>query len=169
MISFRLLWFKLVHFCLLPQSKFVPDSPAAKNAKEATLKGMEFYRHLQAEDGHWAGDYGGPLFLLPGAEHLIVCTPPLKTPMSWFPYKIKTPLCGHFSFSLAVDRPADHMLCSEDQSPRGMEEGNGAVPTLCAAGGRGMGSVSAAPASHTCVRVSMMRNSSNYNMENSSE
>lgn len=27
---------------------------------------MRFYAALQAEDGHWAGDYGGPLFLLPG-------------------------------------------------------------------------------------------------------
>lgn len=48
------------------QSKFVPDSPAAHTVVEAAQKGMEFYSHLQAEDGHWAGDYGGPLFLLPG-------------------------------------------------------------------------------------------------------
>lgn len=48
------------------QSKFVPGSPAAHTAVDAALKGMNFYRHLQAEDGHWAGDYGGPLFLLPG-------------------------------------------------------------------------------------------------------
>uniref|UniRef100_A0A8C3NPE2 Terpene cyclase/mutase family member n=1 Tax=Cyanoderma ruficeps TaxID=181631 RepID=A0A8C3NPE2_9PASS len=32
---------------------------------------MRFYAALQAEDGHWAGDYGGPLFLLPGL--LITC------------------------------------------------------------------------------------------------
>uniref|UniRef100_A0A8C4PJL7 Terpene cyclase/mutase family member n=1 Tax=Equus asinus asinus TaxID=83772 RepID=A0A8C4PJL7_EQUAS len=32
---------------------------------------MTFYMGLQAKDGHWAGDYGGPLFLLPGL--LIVC------------------------------------------------------------------------------------------------
>lgn len=49
-----------------PQSKFVPASPAALTAIEAAQKGMEFYSCLQAEDGHWAGDYGGPLFLLPG-------------------------------------------------------------------------------------------------------
>ena len=28
--------------------------------------GVEFYEQLQSEDGHWAGDYGGPMFLLPG-------------------------------------------------------------------------------------------------------
>lgn len=53
---------------LSPQSKFVSDSPAAHTAVEAALKGMSFYSHLQAEDGHWAGDYGGPLFLLPGRD-----------------------------------------------------------------------------------------------------
>uniref|UniRef100_A0A674J2J1 Lanosterol synthase n=1 Tax=Terrapene triunguis TaxID=2587831 RepID=A0A674J2J1_9SAUR len=32
---------------------------------------MKFYSGLQAEDGHWAGDFGGPLFLLPV---LVDCT-----------------------------------------------------------------------------------------------
>ena len=27
---------------------------------------MEYYQMLQCEDGHWAGDYGGPMFLMPG-------------------------------------------------------------------------------------------------------
>ena len=27
---------------------------------------LQFYQMLQSEDGHWAGDYGGPHFLLPG-------------------------------------------------------------------------------------------------------
>lgn len=40
--------------------------PVADTAREAASKGMRFYAALQAEDGHWAGDYGGPLFLLPG-------------------------------------------------------------------------------------------------------
>uniref|UniRef100_A0A8C2ZMM7 Terpene cyclase/mutase family member n=1 Tax=Cyclopterus lumpus TaxID=8103 RepID=A0A8C2ZMM7_CYCLU len=44
---------------------------SAHTAVDAALKGMLFYSHLQAEDGHWAGDYGGPLFLLPGL--LITC------------------------------------------------------------------------------------------------
>lgn len=29
-------------------------------------RGFDFFSALQTEDGHWAGDYGGPLFLLPG-------------------------------------------------------------------------------------------------------
>mmetsp|Transcript_21636 Transcript_21636/g.60860 ORF Transcript_21636/g.60860 Transcript_21636/m.60860 type:complete len:774 (+) Transcript_21636:35-2356(+) len=28
--------------------------------------GMRFFGVLQTQDGHWAGDYGGPMFLLPG-------------------------------------------------------------------------------------------------------
>lgn len=48
--------------------EFISASPAAHTAVEAALKGMDFYSRLQAEDGHWAGDYGGPLFLLPGND-----------------------------------------------------------------------------------------------------
>ncbi|MBN3308394.1 ERG7 synthase, partial [Amia calva] len=55
----------------LDTSKFIPNSPPASTARQAALKGMQFYQLLQAEDGHWAGDYGGPLFLLPGL--LITC------------------------------------------------------------------------------------------------
>ncbi|XP_067459091.1 lanosterol synthase [Thunnus thynnus] len=59
------------HSLGLDTTKFVSGSPPAHTAVDAALKGMNFYRHLQAEDGHWAGDYGGPLFLLPGL--LITC------------------------------------------------------------------------------------------------
>lgn len=52
-----------------PQSEFLSGSPAVHTAADAALKGMNFYSHLQAEDGHWAGDYGGPLFLLPGKDN----------------------------------------------------------------------------------------------------
>ncbi|XP_055337256.1 lanosterol synthase-like [Paramacrobiotus metropolitanus] len=53
---------------LMDDEEFV-DTP--ENIYDALQKGMEFYAQLQAEDGHWAGDYGGPLFLLPGL--VIVC------------------------------------------------------------------------------------------------
>ena len=45
----------------------VPDGtwkPAT--ALDAARKALAWYGVLQAEDGHWAGDYGGPHFLLPG-------------------------------------------------------------------------------------------------------
>ena len=37
-----------------------------KTALEAAKRGIAFYSLLQSPDGHWAGDYGGPHFLLPG-------------------------------------------------------------------------------------------------------
>ncbi|XP_075870113.1 lanosterol synthase [Nelusetta ayraudi] len=59
------------HSLGLDTSEFVSASPATHTAVDTALKGMKFYSGLQAEDGHWAGDYGGPLFLLPGL--LITC------------------------------------------------------------------------------------------------
>ncbi|XP_063354039.1 lanosterol synthase [Pelmatolapia mariae] len=70
------------HSLGLDTSKFVSDSPAAHSAVDAALKGMHFYSQLQAEDGHWAGDYGGPLFLLPGL--LITChVAKISLPEAW--------------------------------------------------------------------------------------
>nr|XP_036879554.1 lanosterol synthase [Manis javanica] len=58
--------------CLgLDTGRHFKDLPKAHTAREGALNGMAFYAGLQAEDGHWAGDYGGPLFLLPGL--LITC------------------------------------------------------------------------------------------------
>ncbi|KAI8381007.1 terpenoid cyclases/protein prenyltransferase alpha-alpha toroid [Radiomyces spectabilis] len=43
-----------------------PVLPDAKTPLEAARNGFEFYRQLQTEDGHWGGEYGGPMFLIPG-------------------------------------------------------------------------------------------------------
>lgn len=45
--------------------------PNAKTTEEQNLidsliKGMHYFSRLQSDEGHWPGDYGGPLFLLPG-------------------------------------------------------------------------------------------------------
>ncbi|XP_067118119.1 lanosterol synthase isoform X3 [Osmerus mordax] len=70
------------HSLGLVTSQFISDSPSAQTVMGAALKGMEFYSHLQAEDGHWAGDYGGPLFLLPGL--LIAChVAQIPLPEAW--------------------------------------------------------------------------------------
>jgi hypothetical protein len=37
----------------------------------ALCEGIGFYAQLQQEDGHWPGDYGGPMFLMPGL--IITC------------------------------------------------------------------------------------------------
>ncbi len=37
-----------------------------KTVQEAAKKAAHFYTMLQCDDGHWAADYGGPHFLMPG-------------------------------------------------------------------------------------------------------
>ncbi|XP_004602367.1 lanosterol synthase [Sorex araneus] len=59
------------HSLGLDTRSYFKDLPKAHTAWEGALNGMVFYKELQAEDGHWAGDYGGPLFILPGL--LITC------------------------------------------------------------------------------------------------
>lgn len=58
------------HLFSFLQESYFKDLPKAHTAHEGALNGMTFYMGLQAEDGHWAGDYGGPLFLLPGRRVL---------------------------------------------------------------------------------------------------
>ncbi|ORY28503.1 terpenoid cyclases/protein prenyltransferase alpha-alpha toroid [Naematelia encephala] len=43
-----------------------PDQPEPKTPLDAARNGLKFYKELQSEDGHFATEYGGPLFLLPG-------------------------------------------------------------------------------------------------------
>ncbi|KAF8661357.1 hypothetical protein AX16_001452 [Volvariella volvacea WC 439] len=44
----------------------LPELPKATTAFEAATNGYRYYKHLQSHDGHWAGEYGGPMFLIPG-------------------------------------------------------------------------------------------------------
>ena len=55
-----------VQLHIILQSGLAPALPRATTAQEAAYNGVKFYSALQTEDGHWAGDYGGPLFLMPG-------------------------------------------------------------------------------------------------------
>jgi cycloartenol synthase len=45
----------------LPAGAVEPDRVA-----DQLRAGMSFYECLQQDDGHWPGDYGGPMFLMPG-------------------------------------------------------------------------------------------------------
>lgn len=57
-----------------PRDMKVGNHVKVKNEEETSeevvnntlRKALRFYSTLQAEDGFWPGDYGGPLFLLPG-------------------------------------------------------------------------------------------------------
>jgi squalene/oxidosqualene cyclase-like protein len=60
-------------FRALQQRKWVeegngfPDTTTRpKTVLDATRKAIAFYEILQCDDGHFAGDYGGPNFLMPG-------------------------------------------------------------------------------------------------------
>ncbi|KAF9127151.1 Lanosterol synthase (Oxidosqualene--lanosterol cyclase) [Mortierella sp. 14UC] len=43
-----------------------PVLPKAKTAQESARNGLEFFKRLQNDEGFWSGEYGGPMFLLPG-------------------------------------------------------------------------------------------------------
>ena len=45
----------------------LPDVQSkCETIKDAMKKAVHFFSMIQTEDGHWAGDYGGPHFLMPG-------------------------------------------------------------------------------------------------------
>ena len=48
------------------QETDVAATPPPGDALEAVRKTFRYFVKTQTEDGHWACDYGGPLFLLPG-------------------------------------------------------------------------------------------------------
>lgn len=59
----------IMSLCSYPmQTSLAPNLSKPQNVREATRNGMIFYSKLQAEDGHWTGDYGGPLFLMAGTH-----------------------------------------------------------------------------------------------------
>jgi len=43
------------------------DDEFSSTVVKSVSKAINYYKCLQVEDGHWPGDYGGPMFLLPGA------------------------------------------------------------------------------------------------------
>lgn len=42
--------------------------------RESIEEAEKFYASIQTEDGHWTGDYGGPMFLLPGLVIMLYIT-----------------------------------------------------------------------------------------------
>eukprot|EP01133_Synstelium_polycarpum_P014997 gene14997-17733_t len=62
------------HLHLKPPGTTCPDGcnlTPAKSPQEAITKAFQYFSAVQTPDGHWAGDYGGPMFLLPGL--IITC------------------------------------------------------------------------------------------------
>ncbi|KAJ0984134.1 hypothetical protein J5N97_002490 [Dioscorea zingiberensis] len=67
----------------LPQLKVRDDEDVTEEVVTTTLR-RAIIRHstLQAHDGHWPGDYGGPLFLVPGLVIALHVTGALNTVLS---------------------------------------------------------------------------------------
>lgn len=56
---------------VLPRVNIKDTKDISEDNVTATLKrALRFHSTLQASDGHWPGDYGGPMFLLPGLVSL---------------------------------------------------------------------------------------------------
>jgi cycloartenol synthase len=49
-----------------PPSGSVPEEINEERVAEHLRGAISFYECLQQDDGHWPGDYGGPMFLFPG-------------------------------------------------------------------------------------------------------
>ncbi|XP_071737530.1 cycloartenol Synthase-like [Rutidosis leptorrhynchoides] len=75
------------------KEKTLPVFPSKVNIKDVeditedkvrdVLRGaIGFYSTLQADDGHWPGDYGGPMFLLPGLVITLTITGALNAVLS---------------------------------------------------------------------------------------
>nr|AIW81530.1 cycloartenol synthase protein [Dioscorea composita] len=67
----------------LPQVKIGDDGDVTEEAVTTVLR-RAISRHstLQAHDGHWPGDYGGPMFLMPGLVIALYVTGALNTVLS---------------------------------------------------------------------------------------
>ncbi|KAH9291865.1 hypothetical protein KI387_042954, partial [Taxus chinensis] len=60
---------------LPPQVKIESANDITKEAVKTTLiRAIRFYANIQAHDGHWPGDYGGPMFLMPGLVIVLYIT-----------------------------------------------------------------------------------------------
>lgn len=60
--------------------KLAEGSSKPETLHEVTSRGLEYFGSLQEEDGNWAGDYGGPHFLLPGLVFVMYITDSMPSP-----------------------------------------------------------------------------------------
>jgi len=58
------------------------DAPTHDGLAGALRSALGFYEQLQCADGHWPGDYGGPMFLMPGLVIACYVTGVLNTVLS---------------------------------------------------------------------------------------
>ncbi|KAL3700609.1 hypothetical protein R1sor_018631 [Riccia sorocarpa] len=65
----------------LPDQVFVRSNAdlTPDNVETSLTRSLRFYSTIQSDDGHWGGDYGGPMFLLPGLIITLHVTGALNT------------------------------------------------------------------------------------------
>lgn len=56
--------------------------PSDQQIKDSIRAAAFFYETLQQDDGHWPGDYGGPMFLMPGLIITLYVTECIDTVLS---------------------------------------------------------------------------------------
>ncbi|OWM86882.1 hypothetical protein CDL15_Pgr015918 [Punica granatum] len=68
---------------VLPQVKVLDTEEMTEDTVTQTLKrAIDFHSTIQAHDGHWPGDYGGPMFLMPGLMITLSITGALNAVLS---------------------------------------------------------------------------------------
>ncbi|KAJ8768252.1 hypothetical protein K2173_021192 [Erythroxylum novogranatense] len=68
---------------VLPQVKLDDTEDVTEESVAQTLRrALNFYSTIQADDGHWPGDYGGPMFLMPGLVITLSITGALNAVLS---------------------------------------------------------------------------------------
>lgn len=68
---------------VIPQVKLEDTEDVTEEAVTTTLRrAIGFHSTIQAHDGHWPGDYGGPMFLMPGLVITLYITGALNTVLS---------------------------------------------------------------------------------------
>lgn len=72
------------------------DHPDVVDVDACLRNALSFYETLQDEDGHWPGDYGGPMFLMPGLVITCYVTGVMSTVLSpAHQTEMKRYLCNH--------------------------------------------------------------------------
>lgn len=67
----------------IPQVKLEDTEDVTEEVVATTLRrAIGFHSSIQAHDGHWPGDYGGPMFLMPGLVICLYVTGALNTVLS---------------------------------------------------------------------------------------
>lgn len=125
------------HRASLPAAPAVQTEEQQAESVAAHLRdGMAFYETLQQDDGHWPGDYGGPMFLMPGLVIVLYTTGDLDKvgPDHAFLHRSTTLLCTLRSppylctplhqvlINIVIDNPSPPCLIFSCGHPRQMTQ-----------------------------------------------